>query len=107
MAIINTQTGFYTGRIGTTDSGVPVYLYFDPNLNEFRPVIAPETGVPYFAPAGISIRHDSDQISPLASTVVGGAIGVILGGAPGAAIGAAIGAVISQLSENSSRGSMA
>ena len=107
MAIINCQTGFYTSRIGSTDSGVPVYLYFDPTLNEFRAVIVPQTGIPYFAPAGINIRHDSDHISPLASTVVGGAIGVILGGAPGAAIGAAIGAFISQLSQNPSKSSMA
>jgi hypothetical protein len=97
MALINSQTGFYTNRIGTTDSGTPVFLYFDPAMNEFRPVIVPEVGAPYFASSNESIRRDADRIPALSSAVVGGAIGAILGGGAGAAIGAAIGAAVSQM----------
>lgn len=99
MPIVNTGTeGFYAGRIGTADSGLPVYLYFDPSSNQFRPVIVPPIGNPYYAPPNAIIRHDTDRVSLLTSTVVLGAIGAILGGGPGAALGAAVGAALSGLS---------
>ena len=42
MPIINASpNGFYTDRIGTTEQGLPVYLYFDPNADQFRHVIVP------------------------------------------------------------------
>ena len=96
MALIQSPTGFYTNRIGATDAGDPVFLYFDPLMNQFRPVIVPDAGTPYFTPPDASIHRDSDRIQPLSSAVVGGAIGALLGGGAGAAIGAAIGAAVSQ-----------
>jgi len=100
MPIVNTGTGgFYAGHIGTVDGGFPVYLYFDPTSNQFRPVIVPPSGNPYYAPPNAIIRHDTDHVSLLTSAVVLGAIGAILGGGPGAAVGAAVGAAISSLSD--------
>jgi hypothetical protein len=98
MPIVNTgSAGFYAGRIGSTDTGLPVYLYFEPASGQFRPVIVPPIGDPYYAPQNAIIRHDADRVSPLASAVVFGAIGAILGGGPGAAAGAALGALLSNL----------
>ncbi len=93
-------TGFYTDRIGTTDEGLPVYLYFDPSGSQFRPVIVPQAGHPYYASADAKMRHDSRQISPVTSAVVLGSIGAIFGGAPGAAIGAVLGVGLSCLTAN-------
>jgi hypothetical protein len=99
MAIMSTGTaGLNTGRIGTTDSGFPVYLYFDPESNEFRPVIVPPIGNPYYAPSNAVIRHDADRIPALTSAVVLGAVGAILGGGVGAAVGAVVGVGLSSLS---------
>src|SRR5438105_9330130 len=104
MPIVNAGTaGFYAGRIGTTDGGIPVYLYFDPASGQFRPVIVPPIGNPYYAPPNAVIRHNTDHVSVLTSAVVLGAIGAILGGGPGAALGAAIGAALSSLNGNRSQ----
>lgn len=101
MPIVNfSPTGFYTNRIGTTDEGFPVYLYFDPGVNQFRPVVVPPAGNPYYASADTRIRHETGQISPVSSAVVLGTIGAIMGGAPGAAIGAALGIGLSHLTAN-------
>jgi hypothetical protein len=107
MAIVNTETkGFYAGRIGTTENDLPVYLYFEPSSNQFRPVIVPPIGNPYYAPPRSVIHHDADRIPLLTSTVVLGAIGAILGGGPGAVAGAALGAVLSKLSGRHSQTNM-
>ena len=104
MPIVSMNSpGFYTSRIGTTDQGLPVYLYFDSSSNQFRPVIVPPSGNPYYASAETRIRHDSGQVSPLTSAVVLGAIGAILGGGPGAALGAALGVALSHLTAESAR----
>jgi len=99
MPIVNTGTaGFYAGRVGTTDNDLPVYLYFDRASNQFRPVVVPPIGTPYYAPPDATIRRDDNHVSLLTSTVVLGAIGAILGGGPGAAVGVALGAALSGLS---------
>jgi hypothetical protein len=102
-----TRAGFYAGRIGSTDRGYPVYLYFDPASQQFRPVIVPPFGRPQYAPTDVTIRHDSDRISPLGSAVVLGAIGAMLGGGPGAALGAATGLAVSSLLAKHVRNSQA
>ena len=105
MPIVGTgNAGFYVGRIGTADDGSPAYLYFDPAKNQYRPVIVPSIGNPYYAPPDAIIRRDIDRLPLLASTVTLGAIGAILGGGVGAAVGAAIGAAISKLSARKQNG---
>lgn len=101
MTIVNSsQVGFYTDRIGSTDDGVPVYLYFDPLTGQFRPVIVPSSGNPYYADPNARILHDTGPVSPIASAVVLGTIGAILGGGLGAAIGATLGVGLSRLTGN-------
>ena len=103
MPIVNSSSGgFYTDRIGTTDDGFPVYLYFDPAAAAFRPTVVPPAGNPYYASAETRILHETAQVSPVASAVVLGTIGAILGGAPGAAIGTALGIGLSRLTAHSS-----
>lgn len=97
MPIVNTSpAGFFTSRIGITDSGLPVYLYFDPHSGQFRPVVVPPSGNSYYATPDMIIRHDGGQVSPLTSAVVLGTLGAILGGGPGAILGAAAGAALSR-----------
>ena len=65
MPIVNSSSGgFYTDRIGTTDDGFPVYLYFDPAAAAFRPTVVPPAGNPYYASAETRILHETAQVSP-------------------------------------------
>ena len=65
MPMVNSRSGgFYTDRIGTTDNGFPVYLYFDPAAAAFRPTVVPPAGNPYYASAETRILHETAQVSP-------------------------------------------
>lgn len=101
MPVVNMDAaGFYAAQIGATDKGLPVYLYFDPASKQFRPVVVPPAGNPYYASGQTVIRHQSNPISSLSSAVVLGTLGAFLGGGPGAVIGALAGAALSHLPFN-------
>ena len=104
MALTINQPGFYTNRIGTTESGAPVFGYFEPSSNQIRLVVVPENGNPYFASVNEHIHRETERIPAISSAVVGGVLGALLGGGTGAAIGAALALGVSQLTANQNKG---
>ena len=90
MPIVNTsQVGFYTGGpIGVGDDGNPVYLYLDPESRQYREVVVPPDGDPYYAPSTLRVTLQSNELSQVTSAVTLGGIGAVIGGPVGAVIGA-------------------